>query len=103
MACKHDTTGDRKPDLWPHKTRPSLRLTLSRVFSPPDKLVFIFMLRQIKTSCLEDAKKGAKANLWLLAMFLRQPSLLINNFIHKLSESISSDCCINDFFSFHKL
>ena len=50
MACKHDTTGDRKPDLWPHKTRPSLRLTLSRVFSPPDKLVFIFMLRQIKTS-----------------------------------------------------
>ena len=50
MACKHDTTGDRKPDLWPHKTRPSLRLTWSRVFSPPDKLVFIFMLRQIKTS-----------------------------------------------------
>ena len=63
MACKHDTTGDRKPDLWPHKTRPSLRLTLSRVFSPPDKLVFIFMLRQIKTS---DDKIRSVANVDLM-------------------------------------
>ena len=66
MACKHDTTGDRKPDLWPHKTRPSLRLTLSRVFSPPDKLVFIFMLRQIKTSyCTGISLTQVVIDLWL--------------------------------------